>query len=56
MAYGGGTFMSQNKTMPGAYIVFASVARASATISDRGVAAAPFELSWGPVGEVREIE
>lgn len=48
--------MTQNKTLPGAYIVFASVARASATISDRGVAAAPFELSWGPVGVVREIE
>ena len=48
--------MTQNKVLPGAYIVFASVARASATISDRGVAAAPFELSWGPVGEVMEIE
>ena len=54
MAYGGGTFMTQNKTMPGAYIVFASIARASATISDRGVAAAPFALSWGEYG-VREI-
>ncbi len=48
--------MTQNKVLPGAYIVFASKARASATISDRGVAAAPFELSWGPVGEVRLIE
>ena len=55
MAYGGGTFMTQNKVMPGAYIVFASIARASATISDRGVAAAPFELSWGEPGVVREI-
>ena len=54
MAYGGGTFLTQNKVMPGAYIVFASIARASATISDRGVAAAPFELSWGEYG-VREI-
>ena len=42
--------------MPGVYIIYASVARASATISDRGVAAAPFELSWGPVGEVMEVE
>ena len=56
MAYGGGTFTTQNKVLPGAYIVFASVARASATISDRGVAAAPFELSWGPAGEVMEVE
>ena len=54
MAYGGGTFMTQNKTLPGAYIVFASIARATATISDRGVAAAPVALGWGP-GGVREI-
>lgn len=56
MAYGGGKFMTQNKILPGAYVVFASVARASVTISDRGVAAAPFELSWGPEGEVLEVE
>lgn len=55
MAYGGGVFMTQNKTMPGRYIVFVSRKRATATISDRGVAAAPFELSWGEPGVVREI-
>lgn len=56
MAYGGGTFMTQNKVLPGAYVVFASIAKALVTISDRGVAAAPFVLSWGPEGEVMEIE
>lgn len=56
MAYGGGTWRTQNKILPGSYINFASVARATLTISDRGVAAAPFLLSWGPMGEVRLIE
>lgn len=37
MALGGGTFLTQNKTLPGTYINFDSVASASAAISDRGV-------------------
>lgn len=52
MALGGGTWLTQNKVLPGSYIVFSSVPRASATLSDRGYAAAPFELSWGPEGTV----
>ena len=48
MALGGGIWLTQNKVLPGSYIVFSSVARASATLSDRGYAAAPFVLSWGP--------
>lgn len=52
MALGGGTWLTQNKVLPGSYINFSSVARASATLSDRGTAAAPFALSWGPEGEV----
>ena len=52
MALGGGTWLTQNKTLPGYYCNFSSVARASATLSDRGYAAAPFELDWGPEGEV----
>ena len=55
MAHGGGTWLTQNKVMPGTYINFSSLARASATLSDRGVAAAPFELSWGPEGTVFEV-
>lgn len=31
MALGGGTFLVQNKVLPGAYINFISVAQASAT-------------------------
>lgn len=52
MALGGGIWQSQNKALPGSYINFTSVAKASATLSNRGVAAAPFVLSWGPEGEV----
>jgi hypothetical protein len=44
---GGGTWTSQNKVLPGAYINFASAARASAVISDRGVCALPVEMNWG---------
>lgn len=44
MALGGGTFVTQNKTLPGAYINFVSAAAASATLSDRGIATMPLEL------------
>lgn len=47
MALGGGTFLDQNKVLPGSYINFIRAARASATLSDRGVAAMPLELDWG---------
>lgn len=47
MAQGGGSFLTQNKILPGAYINFISAARASAVISDRGIVALPLELDWG---------
>ena len=43
MALGGGTFTSQNKELPGAYINFA--ASASAALSDRGIATMPLDLA-----------
>ena len=55
MALGGGSFTVQNKKLPGAYINFVSVAAASATLSDRGVATTPLELDWGKEGEVFEV-
>ena len=55
MALGGGSWLTQNKVLPGSYINFASLAKASATLSDRGIAAAPFVLSWGPEGTVIEV-
>ena len=56
MALGGGTFLVQNKILPGAYINFISVAYASATLSDRGVATIPLSMEWGPEGRVFTVE
>lgn len=56
MALGGGTFLAQNKILPGAYINFISVANASATLSDRGIATIPLEMNWGPEGKVVTVE
>lgn len=55
MALGGGTFLVQNKVLPGTYINFVSAASASATLSERGIATMPLELDWGPEGEVFEV-
>lgn len=56
MALGGGTFLTQNKVLPGAYINFVSASRASATISDRGYGALALELDWCPDGEIFTVE
>ena len=55
MALGGGTFLVQNKVLPGAYINFVSAARASANLSDRGIATIPLILDWGAQNEVMEV-
>lgn len=55
MALGGGTFLTQNKVLPGAYINFISVATASANMSDRGYAAIGLELDWGQEGKIFEV-
>lgn len=52
MALGGGTFTTQNKVLPGAYINFVSTATASASLSERGYAALALELDWGREGEI----
>jgi len=49
---GGGTFTTQNKVLPGAYINFVSAASSSVTLSDRGYVAIPLQLDWGVDGEV----
>ena len=56
MAHGGGTWLVQNKKLPGYYHNVVSLPRASATLSDRGIAAAPFTLSWGEVGKPFIVE
>lgn len=55
MALGGGTFVTQNKVLPGAYINFVSAASASATLSERGYATMALELDWGVDGEIFEV-
>lgn len=55
MALGGGTFVAQNKDLPGAYINFISAASANAALSERGIATMPLDLDWGVDGEVFEV-
>ena len=54
MPIGGGTFTVQNKTLPGAYINFVSMASA-VTMGARGVVALPLELNWGPEKQVFSV-
>lgn len=56
MALGGGTFLTQNKILPGAYINFISVSNASAALSDRGIATIPLDMNWGPENQVMTVE
>ena len=55
MALGGGVFLTQNKVLPGTYINFVSAAKASASLSDRGIATMPLVLDWGKDEEVFEV-
>lgn len=55
MALGGGTFIAQNKILPGAYINFISQATANAALSDRGIAALALEYDWGADDEIMII-
>lgn len=56
MANGGGTYLTYNKVIPGAYINFVSAARASVNVSDRGFAAIGVELDWGPEDGIFIVE
>lgn len=55
MALGGGTFTTQDKILPGAYINFVSAKRDTSALSERGIAAMPLVLNWGTEGEVITI-
>ncbi|HBF7900674.1 phage tail sheath subtilisin-like domain-containing protein [Clostridioides difficile] len=55
MALGGGTFVTQNKVLPGAYINFISAKRATSSLSDRGIVAMALELDWGIDEEVFQV-
>lgn len=50
MALGGGTFLVQNKVLPGAYINFVSRPRAMGSLGERGVVCVGMEMDWGKEG------
>lgn len=50
MALGGGTFLVQNKVLPGAYINFVSRPRAMGGLGERGVVCVGMEMDWGREG------
>lgn len=47
MALGGGTFVTQNKTIPGAYINFVTTATGATVFGERGVVALGDSFNWG---------
>ena len=49
------TFLSYNKTRPGAYFNFKSVPRPLMQVGDRGIASIPVQLNWGATGELIEL-
>ena len=51
----GGTFLSMNKTRPGAYLNFKSVERPMMTVGNRGIATIPLELNWGAEDELIDV-
>ncbi len=51
----GGTFVTYNKVLPGAYINFISKARALGSIADRGVMAMALKNNWGDENKVITI-
>lgn len=52
----GGTFLTHNKVLPGAYINFISKARPLGTIGDRGVVAVALEHNFGVPNEVIRLD
>ena len=52
MALGGGTFISQNKKLPGTYINFVSAQKATSLVGERGIAAMAIEMDWGKDEEI----
>ena len=51
----GGTWTSQNKVRPGAYINFKAVPKGAMTVGDRGIVAMGLPLNWGKNGELIEV-
>jgi hypothetical protein len=56
MAIGGGSFMTTNKVLPGAYINFVSQAKALGNLSSNGTVALPLALNWGEEDGIMTLE
>ena len=56
MALGGGYWLFQNKTLPGAYINFVSKLKPFAEIVDRGYATMALSLDWGETNKIVRVE
>lgn len=56
MSFGGGSFITQNKVLPGVYVNVASQTKVSSGLSDRGVAALGVDLDWGADDEVFYVD
>ena len=52
---GGGTYIKQNKVLPGAYFQFISKAATAPVLLGRGVSAMAFDLNWGIDGAIFEV-
>ena len=52
----GGTWLSQNKVRPGAYINFKAVPKSSMTVGDRGIVAIGLSLNWGKENDLIEVQ
>lgn len=50
-----GTFISQSKVRPGAYVTFKSVANETINPGTRGIVAVPLTLSWGDTNNLIEV-
>lgn len=55
MAFGGGTWVTQNKILPGTYINSVSAAAYTRDVNDRGTVAVPISLNWGPADTVYTV-
>ena len=51
----GGTFLTQNKVRPGAYINIKSAAKPLGNVSDRGTMTLALPMDWGPSKEIIAI-
>jgi len=56
MRTGGGTFVSHNKILPGAYLNFVSQPRAMSSLGVRGIVAGLLNLDWGVAGEIVTVD